>query len=131
LNPRGSNPVYPRGSQATGYGHCVQGTVRAANASAHAGATDATGPGKSAWSSGRAGIETVGRYCSRDSRSERHLNVAHVKKLEVLARNWIFVGSAEKANVVCVLEFLNASWIAAEFLHKVFHRPRVLHTSVN
>ena len=71
------------------------------------------------------------RRRARDSRSERHLHIAHVKDSEVFSSDGIFVASAQKADLVGVLQFLDASGITAEFLDEMFHRPRVLHSAMN
>ena len=54
-----------------------------------------------------------------------------MKDLEILPGNGVFVASAQKADLVGVLEFLDAGGITAEFLDEMFHRPRVLHSAMN
>jgi len=114
------------GSQTAGHGRRIQGAI--GESSGPAGATDSR-------SDETAGIQTriqaAGWNSSCQPRSERHLHIAHVENLEVFSGDGIFVAFAQEAELVGVFQLLDAGWITAEFLDKMFHRPRVLDSAMN
>ena len=110
--------------------HGIQGAVRTSQLGAGT-AWPAEAAGTADSRSARSARHAPCRGRARDSRSERHLHIAHVKDLEILPGDGVFVASAQKADLVGVLQFLDASGITPELLDEMFHRPRVLHSAMN
>ena len=82
-----------------------------------------------------AGCRRRSKVCNRrrslQSPSERHLHVAHVEDLEILAGDRILIALSQEAHVIRTLEILEFGWIPPKFLDVVLDGARVLHTAMD